>query len=344
MSNWFSILESIIKALVFPGLLYACIGGLLLAGFDRKILARMQRRVGPPIMQPTYDFLKLMGKETIVPHAANKTVMMAAPIVGFASLVVTMMLIPIGGYSAFSGKADLIVILYLLTIPAVALIVGGSATGSPYAGIGISREMVTMMAYELPLVIVLITVAKYVGGAIGGSIGDGSYTYFTFSLQDISVFQTLNGPLITKISMIPAAIAMLLVIPAEVGTQPFDVAEAETEICEGPLVEYSGAPLGMFKLNTAIKMFVMTSLFQALFLGGITSGIKINVYVCGVAVLTLLVKALIHLAISVVLTILCMTLIHACSARLKIEHLFKFYWTFVTGLAVISLILVWIGL
>lgn len=333
MSSLFEIIENIIKALIFPGLLYACIGGLLLAGFDRKVLARMQKRVGPPILQPTYDFFKLMGKETIVPHEANKKAFLAAPIIGFASLVVMMVLIPVGGYSAFSGKADLIVILYLLTIPAVALIIGGSASGSPYAGIGISREMVTMIAYELPLVIVLLTVAKLVGGES-----------LTFSLQSITKWQITNGPSIIHWSMIPAALAMLLVIPAEVGTQPFDVAEAETEICEGPLVEYSGAPLGMFKLNTAIKMFVMTSLFQALFLGGITSGISIPVTVCGVGVLTILVRVLIHFAISVVITLICMTAIHACTARLKIEHLFKFYWTVVTGLAAVSLILVWIGL
>ena len=124
---------------------------------------------------------------------------------------------------------------------------------------------------------------------------------------------------------------MLLVIPAEVGIQPFDVAEAETEICEGPLVEYSGAPLGVFKLNTAMKMFIMTSLFTALFFGGIDTGI-------------LALNAVILVAICIVLTVLCMTLIHAITARLKIEHLFKFYWTVVAGLAALSLILVWLGL
>ena len=329
----FAIIEGIVKVLIFPGLLFAAIGGLLLAGIDRKIVARMQKRIGPPIMQPTYDFLKLMGKETIIPKAANKLAFLGSPIIGFVSLVVLMTLIPIGGYSAFSGKADLIVILYLLTIPAVALIVGGSASGSPYAGVGISREMVTMMAYELPLVMVLLTVAKFVGG-----------NDLVFSLQSITAFQMSNGSLITNWALIPAAIALLLVIPAEVGVQPFDVAEAETEICEGPLVEYSGAPLGIFKLNTAIKMFVMTSLFSALFLGGITKGISINVTVFGVHVLTILVKALIHLAISAVLTIICMSAIHACTARLKVEHLFKFYWTFVAGLALISLVLVWAGI
>ncbi len=320
METIVTILTNAWSVLVFPGLLFAVVVGLLLAGIDRKILARMQKRKGPPILQPTYDFFKLMGKETIIPHAANRKAFLIAPVLGFVSLVVLMLFIPVFGYSPFSTNGDLIIVLYLLTIPAVALIVGGSASGSPYAGIGISREMVTMMAYELPLVVVLLTVAKKVGGES-----------LVFSLGEIGDWQAANGLLISHWALIPAAIAMLLVIPAEVGTQPFDVAEAETEICEGPLVEYSGAPLAVFKLNTAIKMFVMTSLFTVLFFGGIDTGyIALN--------------AVILVAICAVLTVVCMTLAHAICARLKIEHLFKFYWTVVTALAAISLILVWLGL
>ncbi len=320
METIITILTNAWSVLVFPGLLFAVVVGLLLAGIDRKILARMQKRKGPPILQPTYDFFKLMGKETIIPHAANRKAFLIAPVLGFVSLVVLMLFIPVFGYSPFSTNGDLIIVLYLLTIPAVALIVGGSASGSPYAGIGISREMVTMMAYELPLVVVLLAVAKKVGG-----------DSLVFSLGEIGDWQTTNGLLISHWALIPAAIAMLLVIPAEVGTQPFDVAEAETEICEGPLVEYSGAPLAVFKLNTAIKMFVMTSLFTVLFFGGIDTGyIALN--------------AIILVAICAVLTVVCMTLAHAICARLKIEHLFKFYWTVVTALAAISLILVWLGL
>ena len=327
MENTISlILNNAFHVLVFPGLLFIVVVGLLLAGIDRKILARMQKRKGPPLLQPTYDFLKLMGKETIIPDAANRAVFLGAPIVGFVSLIVMMLFIPIFGNGAVFGatemfsQGDLIIILYLLTIPAVALILGGSASGSPYAGIGISREMVTMMAYELPLVIVLLAIAKKVGG-----------DSLCFSIGGIVEHQQANGVLITNWSLIPAAIALLLVIPAEVGTQPFDVAEAETEICEGPLVEYSGAPLAMFKLNTAIKMFVMTALFTVLFLGGISTG-------------HIALDALVLVGICAVLTVITMTLAHAICARLKIEHLFKFYWTVVAGLATISLVLVWLGL
>ena len=316
----YDILMILFHVLVFPGLLFVCVIGLLLAGIDRKVLARMQKRIGPPIVQPWYDFLKLMGKETIVPANANRAVFLGAPVVGLASLVVMMLFIPIFGYSAFSGSADLIVILYLLTIPAVCLIVGGSSSGSPYAGIGISREMVTMMAYEFPLIIVLLGVAKVVGGGT-----------LVFSMRSIANWQLSNGCLIAHWALIPAAIAFLLIIPAEVGTQPFDVAEAETEICEGPLVEYSGAPLGVFKLNTAVKMFIMTGLFTTLFLGGIDTGM-------------VWLNAIIYVAITIGLTVLTMTIPHAICARLKIEKLFKFYWTFVAGLALLSLILVWFGL
>ena len=83
--------------LIFPGLLFTCLFGLWLAGIDRKVVARMQKRKGPPILQPAWDFLKLLGKECIVPATAARTTFLAAPWLGLASLVVTVLFIPIGG-------------------------------------------------------------------------------------------------------------------------------------------------------------------------------------------------------------------------------------------------------
>ena len=309
--------------LIFPGFLFCFICGLLLCGIDRKLVAKMQKRVGPPILQPFYDFFKLCGKETIIPAAANKTMFMAAPLVGLAALVVIQLFIPIYGFEAFSGMADVIVILYLLLIPAMSIILGGAASGSPYAGVGLSREMVTIISCELPLVLVLLAVAKTVGSAMG--------TGLCFSLSDIAAYQAMNGSLITKLSMIPAAAAMLLIIPGETGNHPFDAAEAETEICEGLLAEYSGAPLGVFKLSHAIKMLTLTSLFVALFLGGLGTGI-------------VALDGIILFLLCVVLTAVSISFVHAITARLKIEQIFKFYWTLVTGLALISLVLAWYGL
>ncbi len=323
--------------LIFPGFLFCFLSGMLLCGIDRKLVARMQKRVGPPILQPFYDFFKLLGKETIVPATANKTVFLIAPLVGLAAQVVLQLFIPVFSFSAFSGVADVIVILYLLLIPALSVILGAASSGSPYAGVGLSREMVTILAVELPFVLVLLAVAKTVGNAMG--------TGLCFSITDIVTYQLRHGSLIGHLSLIPAAVAMLLIIPGETGSHPFDAAEAETEICEGMLAEYSGKPLAVYKLSSGIKLLTMTSLFVALFLGGITGGMeRAMMDSAGMAAICFILEILILFLLCVVLVAVCVSFIHAVTARLRIEQLFKYYWTVVTGLAAVSLVLVWYGL
>ena len=322
-------LINLVQLLIFPGLLFCVVLGVLMAGIDRKLVARMQRRVGPPILQPWYDFVKCCAKETIIPRCAKKAIFIGAPYLGLACLIVIALFIPVGSYgSAFTAGADLVVILYLLTIAGVTLIIGASSTGSPYAGVGLSREMVAMISYELPFVLVLLAVGRVAGADSGLGC--------TFSLSTIAAYQAANGPLIAHWALIPAAIAMLLVIPCEVGSHPFDIAEAETEICEGALAEYSGHPLGVFRLSHYVKMYIMTALFCAMFLGGITVGLAGTVGV--------VVDVLIFLVLCGVVSFICMTLPHAVCARLRVEQVFKFYWTVVAGLAALSLVMVWAGL
>ena len=325
--------------LIFPGFLFCFLTGMLLCGIDRKLVARMQKRIGPPILQPFYDFFKLLGKETIVPAAANRTVFLLAPLVGLAAQVVLQLFIPVFHFNAFRGVADVIVILYLLLIPALSVILGAASSGSPYAGVGLSREMVTVLSVELPLVLVLLAVAKTVGNALG--------TGLCFSLTDIVNYQIANGSLLTRLSMLPAAAAMLLIIPGETGSHPFDAAEAEAEICEGMLAEYSGAPLAVYKLSHAVKLLTMTSLFVALFLGGIGGGVMTllsGLSPAAAGAIGLVLEILILFLLCVVLVAVCVSLLHAVTARLRIEQLFKYYWTVVTGLAAVSVVLAWYGL
>ena len=340
MFQWITVLETLGYILIFPGFLFCFLVGLFLSGVDRKIVARMQKRVGPPLLQPFYDFFKLCGKETIVPAAANKGVFLAAPLVGLASLIVLQLFIPVFNFTAFSTMADVIVILYLLLIPALAMIVGGAASGSPYAGVGLSREMVTVIACELPLVLVLLSIAKVVGNATG--------TGLVLSMSEIVNFQLAKGSLITHVSMIPAAIAFLLIIPGETGSHPFDTAEAETEICEGLLAEYSGGPLAVFKLSHSIKVLTLSSLFVALFLGGIGGGIRnligsFGLDAAAAGMIGGLLGAIVLVLLCLVITIVFISLVHAITARLKVEQVFKYYWTVVTGLALLSLVLAWYG-
>lgn len=318
------IIKILFYILVFPGFLFSIFFGLLLSGINRKIVARMQRRVGPPIVQPFYDFFKLMGKDKIIPRNASKKAFLAAPIVGLLSVITISLFIPVFGYTFIPNTADVIVIIYLLTIPAVAIMVGGSSSSSPYAGIGISREMVVMLSYELPLAIVLLAVGIKAGSGLSQAGG------VTFSLKMISDYQAQNGIMISKLSMIPAAIAFLFIIPAEVGSIPFDVAEAETEICEGPLVEYNSLQLGMFKLTSSVKIFIMTSLFVALFLGGLGFN-------------NLFGNIILLIVLDILITIVSISFVKSIVARIKIEQTLKFFWTIPTILALISLALSYVG-
>lgn len=315
-------LKLILRVLLFPGLLFTLAASIWLAGLDRKLVARMQRRAGPPLLQPWYDFLKCCGKETIIPRKANRTVFLLAPLLGLACVFVVALFLPVGGWSAVSAGADTVVILYLLTLASVTLIIGSAASGSPFAGVGLSREMVAMISYELPFVLVLLAVGRAAGA-------DTDYGV-TFSLGAISAYQASHGVLLGRWALLPAAAAMLFVIPCEVGQQPFDIDEAETEICEGVLAEYSGHPLARFKLMHCVKMYVMSGLYCALFLNVQTGRWALD--------------AVIYLALCTAVTFVCMTLPHAVTARFRVEQVFRFYWTVVTGLALVSLILVWCGL
>ena len=174
-------------------------------------------------------------------------------------MLLAVTLIPIAGvYSPDPQIGNLLVLLYLLAIPGVALMIAGSASGSPYGAIGFSREMALMLAYEGPIVLVVIAVALRTGLAEGH--------FATFSLAEIVRYQQVHGAFILDPVMWPAVAAFAFFYPANLGIVPFDIPEAETEVLEGPLLEYSGPALALFKVMSALKAVVVLSLGVALFM------------------------------------------------------------------------------
>lgn len=313
-------LQAIFNILVFPGGLFALLFGLALKGIDRKAEARLQRRVGPPLVQPFIDIAKLYTKETIIPATANRVAFLAAPLIGFTGMAVCAGLMPIPGVSSgLSNMGDLLVYFYLLPLPAVALMLGGSSSSSPFGALGFSREMTLMFAYEIPLLLLILAVAMLAGGSGAAE----------FSFNKILAYQAEHGQFGLNWRMLPALVAYLIFLPGTMGVPPFDIPEAETEIIEGPLLEYSGPLLSFFHITSALKMVVVLGLGVLLFFPAtLTDYALVNLlwFVC---------KCLLLMLLSI-------TLVKSANGRFRIDQAFRFYLGLPLALALLSLILVWL--
>ncbi|SBW06262.1 Carbon monoxide-induced hydrogenase proton translocating subunit CooK [uncultured Alphaproteobacteria bacterium] len=305
-------LALLLSVAVFPGGVFALGLGLALKGVDRRLAARLQRRVGPPLMQPVFDLAKLTRKWTMVPEGACRPVFLGAPLAGVVAMLLAAALVPVPGlYEPSPALGDLLVLFYLLAVPAVVLMLAGSASGSPFGAIGFSREMMLMLAYEVPIVLVIV--------AVGLKTGIGRGEGITLSLTEIVRYQRVHGAFLLDPAMWPALLAFLAFFPANLGIVPFDLAEAETEVLEGPLLEYSGPALGLFKMMSAVKAVVVLGLGICLFFPSGPDGLP------GLAIHALKMLALMALGVSV---------LRVSAGRMRIDQAFGFFLKWPLALAV----------
>ncbi len=289
--------------LIFPGFLFSACTGLIACWLDRKITARIQWRVGPPWYQNFIDIIKLLGKETIVPADSSKWTFLLAPCLGLLGLILATTIIgraAIAPSESFLG--DLIVVLYLLVIPAIAMIIGGASSRNPLASVGVSREMKLILAYELPFLLSVTAVIIKSNGAI--------------QFGEILNHQLNFASNIASFSGVLAFVVALICMQAKLGLVPFDISEAEQEIMGGVLIEYSGLPLALFKLTKAMLLYTSPLLLIVLFLGKDLSHLFIVLKF--IAILTAFI------------------LIKNTNPRLRIDQALKFFWGPVTLLALLA--------
>ncbi len=264
----------------------------LFEGVARKLKALVHSRIGPPVVQPYYDLLKLLGKEDILPHDIRFSRVVAW--LCFAAVATAALFVPMGTSSApMSSAGDSIFFIYIATLVAVSLILTAAASGNPFAFIGASREMMLQLTVEPVLVIALVTAALNAR---------------SFGMAEMVDWYHFNGP---SMSMIIVTFALFLALQAQVGKLPFDMAEAETEIAGGLFIEQSGPTYALLRWTMMAKQMIFASLFVQVFVPWPRTG-------------NLIWDILIHLA-KVFVLVLIIGLIDVVNPRLRIDQAVKYY-------------------
>ena len=241
--------ELILELTLMP--LIAFIVGMAMVLMLRKIGAKLQRRVGPPLLQPLYDIVKLHAKQTQVSHGLIHEIGIVMAIGGY---VAAETLLPVPGMNGIAEKGGLVVLLYMTMIPSLGLALGVGQCANPNGSIGISRALTAMLAYDIPFVIVAFGVA---------------FLFGTTNLVDIIAQQQAGGIATWGIVQSPLlAIAGLIAMQGMLGKQPFEIYIAPAEIATGPMVEMGGKFLGGLFVMQCFQLYTAGVLYTTLFLGG----------------------------------------------------------------------------
>ncbi len=313
------------------------VGMAYMTWFERKIIARFQDRLGPTrtgpagLLQPIADGIKLLGKEDLIPGAADKIVFFFAPLVIFVTAIVSVGVIPFGGTLEIFGRdvnlfaADLNVgALFILAFGGVGvygIILGAYASANRYSLLGGLRAAAQVVSYEITLGLALVGVFMLAG---------------SLSLREILVQQQTSldiGPLSVPnwfiLSQPLAFVIYLISAVAETNRAPFDLPEAETELVSGFHTEYSAFRFSFYFLGEYINMIVISLFASTLFLGG-TDGPGSEKY-WGLGIIWLLLKTVAFLFFYVWL--------RATLPRFRYDQLMGIAWKVLLPLVLVNILI-----
>ncbi|MFH0767298.1 MAG: NADH-quinone oxidoreductase subunit H [Bacillota bacterium] len=271
------------------------------AGVNRKIVARLQKRYGPKWYQEFLDIFKLLSKRA----TSHGWIFDFGVIMALGGIIATAMFMPItNNIVAFAGYDNFFIFVYLLAVGMLGMAMSASGSGNPFASIGVMRALTTMLAYEVPFMIVVLTIIK---------LSDSS------SLSLIGAFQQSAGNNWFLIALPLGGVVGLISLMGMLGKKPFETYIAPAEIASGPMVEYGGKQLGMLFIMHEITVFIEVSLFVHLFLGGAE-----NIFI---------------FLIKYFLVYTALNLISNVNGRFKIDQVVKFYYKWPLIMAVTQAII-----
>lgn len=281
------LITSLARLLIFPGLLFAVPAAWFFLWVERKAVARMQGRIGPPFMQPFYDFIKLVGKDAPQRTGVGGMLMRAWPLIAVSAAAGAVGLLPVlpasGGF-----QGDLILLLALLEVPSMCIIAAGFSSRSIFGEIGSAREAVLSVSYNVVFLLAIISIAA---------------SQNTFRLDALA--QLPASPLRWL-----GIVAILVCLPAKLHLNPFSLPNAEQEIYSGPMTEYAGPELAMWELSHGLEWVAATGLVATLIAPQVTLW---------------WVAALLFVALSFLIVLL-LSVVAAATARLQIDTTVRFYW------------------
>jgi len=251
-------LTDIFRIVAFPGFGFAALIAASVIFVERKMLAKLQLRVGPfycgkieGILQLMADGFKLMSKEIIIPAKADKPIFIASPILFVATAAAFVALIPVApGWVVADVDLGLIAVFAVIGFFPIVTVLSAWSANSKYPFIGGIRALFQMVSFEIPLILSLLGVVILTG---------------TLNLSEIVESQSAF-PWIIFLPI--GAIVFFICILAELERVPFDLPEAESEIVAGWLTEFSGMMYGLVQLGSYLKLYAFAALFVVLFLGG----------------------------------------------------------------------------
>jgi NADH-quinone oxidoreductase subunit H len=240
--------------MILAGVAVAFFGFVLqtsIAGVNRKIVGRVQKRIGPKWYQEFLDIFKLLSKRSV----SHGWIFDFGVIMALGGIIGTAMFMPItSSLMAFPGYDNFFIFVYLIAVGMLGMAMSASGSGNPLASIGVMRALTTMLAYEVPFMIVVLTIIKLTG---------------TSSLSELGVLQQAGGDFNWFIIALPlGGIVAVMSLMGMLGKKPFETYIAPAELASGPMVEYGGKQLGMLFIMHEITVFIEVSLFVHLFLGG----------------------------------------------------------------------------
>lgn len=311
--------KTLIYLIIYPGLLFLFLYSTFVEWYDRKLYARLQNRMGPThtgrfgLLQPIADFIKLMAKEDIVPDRADRKIFSVLPAVGLAIVFTAMLLLPVWNYSldrpsVISFNGDLIVLLYLLSLPTFIFFLAGWSSTNLFSTIGGARVLTMLFGYEVPLFLSVLSPAV---------LAD------SWRLAEIAAFYR-QKPALALVNLLGFVIA-LICVQAKLERTPFDIPHAETEIVGGTFTEYSGKKLAIFRLMMDAEMVVAAGLLATVFLGGFPGGALLG---------------LLNFVFKTLFVIFFLSLIRATTSRIRVDQVVSFAWKYLAPLAILQLLIV----